>query len=126
MARNRADSLADTGSGRASAQQHVITRRALLSYAPAAVVGLAAGTWLYEQPYTRDVLQVLFTAATTPRSPLAEAPDGYFHACFSVRQPADVARAAALGINFVICYGSASQQSVDTESALGRALTRYS
>src|SRR5262245_37980445 len=126
MAPNTAGRLADSRSGQAPARQHGISRRAVLSYASAGAVGLAAATWLHEQPYTRELLQVLLTAATTPHSPLADAPDGYFHACFSVRQPADVARAAALGINFVICYGSASQQSVDPESPLGRALTRYS
>jgi hypothetical protein len=97
----------------------------LLKELPAVAVSLAGTTWLYEQPFTRQVLRVLLTAMTSPRSPIANAPLGYFHACFTVRSPEEVTQAAVLGINYTITYGSASLQSADPESALGQALTHY-
>jgi hypothetical protein len=112
----------------APAERRGITRRGLLKSVPGAAVGLATTTWLYQQPLTRQVLRVLLTAAPAPPSapsPIANAPAGYFHACFSVDTPEDVARAAALGINYTICYGSASYASADPTSAQGQALARY-
>lgn len=109
----------------ASPLRRGITRRELLKAAPSALVGIAGLTWLYEQPMTRQVLDAFAAAMTMPRSPIANAPPGYFHACFNLERPDDVAAAAAVGINYAFGYGSVSWRSLDPTDPLGQALTRY-
>jgi len=105
--------------------RRAITRRGLLRALPSAAVGLASLTWMGQQPFTQQMLGVLRAAAAMPRSPIAGAPNGYFHACFNIERPEDVPMAAALGINFAFGYGSVSWRSVDPTNPLGQALARY-
>jgi hypothetical protein len=105
--------------------QQKMTRRALLQRAPAATVGLAGATWMLEQPFTRQVIRVLLASVTNPRSPITDAPSGYFHGIFNLERPEDVAEAAAVGINYTLGYGHHSWESADPESPLGQAHLRY-
>jgi hypothetical protein len=59
--------------------------------------------------------------AAAALSPLA----GYFHGCFEVNTPAEVATVAALGVNYTITYGGWSWASADPQDPMGKALARH-
>jgi prophage maintenance system killer protein len=51
-------------------------------------------------------------------------PAGYFHTLFSLNTAQEVEQAAALGVNFTMCYGYASQASADLTTQMGQAMAR--
>jgi hypothetical protein len=52
-------------------------------------------------------------------------PTGYFHGLFTVNTVTDIEHAAALGINFTVCYGWNSEQVADPGTPEGQAMIRH-
>ncbi len=105
-------------------------RELLLRWGGAAAVGAVGLAWLSQTAPARRAVGALLQSGAAPAQTVAPAvpsllPFGYFHACFEVNTPAEVAKAAALGINYTITYGDASWSSADPASAMGKALARY-
>jgi hypothetical protein len=114
------------------AQRTLSRRELLLRWGGAAIAATTGVALLSQTKPVRQVASAIFhnsgpspAQASTMHLPTSSLPFGYFHACFEINTPDEVAKAAALGINYTITYGNASWASADPTSAMGKALARY-